>query len=183
MEIIFARIWWGVIIILSALFLIITGILKANFPFFRIVMAAFIIYVGIRLIGGSYTSKNTIDGADKETTVFAYHSVFSSSIESGEKFNVIFGKQIIDLHDIDPPPPKNIELEINAVFSRQKIRISPSQNIRIDLSSAISLTEFPNGNSIALGEYIYNPAHYDPDSNSINIKVNAAFSSLTIEQF
>jgi len=159
--------FWGAIIILLGLSIILKSIFNIDIPFFRIIVGIIIIAVGIKLITSSFAEKPKNIKIDTE------------SIKEGNEYNVIFGKSIIDLSKIDTDQRSTI-IEINTIFGTTNLYIKKEQNIRIIVDVAFGYVTFPDSSGISFGNRIYDNNNYNNTENYIIIKTNTTFGTLNI---
>lgn len=157
MGFIFTGLFWGSILILLGLSVILKAVFHINVPVFRLAFGFLIIYFGIRvLVGGHFgrVSNNTVLFEESRVEMTA----------TGDEYNVIFGKGVIDATG-RPQNQKARNVEINTVFGHSTVKISSSVPTIVKVSAAFGGARLPDGTMISFGEYTYrNKAAQDTDA-------------------
>ena len=136
-------IFWGIIIILFGVNILLRTIFNINIPFSRILIGILIILFGISFILGSKpTTKNN-------SSVFNSAKFDTTDIKNNYK--TIFGNSIIDLSELSDTNEINKTIKVKNVFSSTIIYVSPELNLNIKGSSAFGMISFPDLNNIYFG--------------------------------
>ncbi|MDH5683257.1 MAG: hypothetical protein OEZ20_02195 [candidate division WOR-3 bacterium] len=172
MGFIFSGIFWGVIIVIIGLSIILNVIFGIRIPIFRIIIALFLIWLGITLLtGGSFWSKN------KNKAVFEEKRI--DSITPHGKYDIVFGKGVIDLSKI-VLEDKIFNVEVNTVFASGTIEIDPKIPAKIIVNSIFAGARMPDGNTIAFGQYTYKSDSLKEDTSYLRVDAQVVFGSLQI---
>jgi len=172
MSFVFSGLFWGAIVVLIGLTIILNGVLGVRIPIIRIVLGLLLIYWGISLLLG--LSFRRASGA----TVFSETELKSS--ESSGKQDVVFGKTTIDLTGIQLKPGVN-RYEVNTVFGASVIRLSPATPAKVVVSSAFGGVRMPDGSNIAFGESTWRSPTFKEDSAYLYVKVAVVFGGTEIQ--
>jgi len=171
MKLLFSTgVFWGIIIILFGINILLKTIFNINIPFFRILVGILIILFGISFILGSKASiKN-------HTSVF--NSVKFDTSEIKSNYETIFGNSIIDLSKLSDVNELKKTIKINNVFSNTIIYVSPEINLNIKGSSVFGMISFPDLNNIYFGS---TSKIIDKNSDNIlNIDIDNVFGRVSI---
>jgi predicted membrane protein len=176
MGFIFSGVFWGSILILLGLSVIIRIVFNVHIPLFRIVFALIIIYFGIRvLVGGAWCrgncNSNTIVFNDAKTEV---------NTDSNE-YKIIFGKGVVNLTDSSLASQKK-KIRVTTVFGSGEIRINPGVPAIVRVNSAFAGAKMPDGNIISFGEYIYKTKSYSDKADFVRIDATVVFGGLEISE-
>ena len=172
MGFIFSGVFWGIIIVIIGLSIILNVIFGVHIPLFRIVFALFLIWLGITLLtGGSFWSK------DKNKAIFEEKRI--DAIKKASKYDVVFGKGVIDLSNIILED-KVFKVEINTVFASNTIEIDPKMPAKIIVNSVFAGARMPDGNTIAFGQYTYKSDSLKEDTSYLQVQANVVFGGLQI---
>ncbi len=176
MDFLFSRLFWGGIIILFGLSIILNAVFKINIPLFKIVLALFIIYFGVNMLLGSFKSKSE---TGKATDVFSSSSIKVDPTSLNNEYSVVFGSQTIDLTEITDGADRNVE--INTVFGSQKVYINENAKVRVKASSVFGSVTLPDNNSVSFGDYTYSQQPETTLSAGVLfIEANAVFGDIKI---
>lgn len=180
-------IFFGLIVALAGVNMILRAIFHISIPFFRILIGILFIYVGISFLIHKpmffrYKSVSGYDGHSKYDMLFTsskfdFATVDTSSSANTFEINTLFSTSTIDLTSIENQ--SNVKtVEINTIFGQSTIYILENAKINIYGSSAFGESILPNNERVAFGEIV----RKNTDTNStIDIKVNSIFGQSKIE--
>jgi len=148
-----SSIFWGIILILIGLSLILRVAFNVDFPFFKFLLALFLIYLGIRIfIGKDFRLFSDVN--DEHTVIFSQRTV--TSVENGKEYNVIFGNGIFDLRNFEVTGDEEVTVKVNTVFGSSEVLINDSIPLEIKANTVFAGSKMPDGNMSAFGEARYN---------------------------
>lgn len=134
----------GLLIIVFGLSMIINQIFKIDFPFFRLIFACLIIYIGFKILLGSFGVK--INSDDKNSNVFSNKNITIESISKKESFNVIFGSSSVNLNSATML--ENVaHVELNAIFGEMKVVLPKDCKIEFKSNGVFGSINTPQINS------------------------------------
>ncbi|MEO0075089.1 MAG: LiaF domain-containing protein [candidate division WOR-3 bacterium] len=139
-------VFWGVLIIIIGILILIRVIFGINIPIFSLIIGLLLIYLGIRIISGATCCRRP------KTIIFEERNIEGTPAEN--KYDVVFGKSLIDLSGIELKSGVT-KVDINIVFGSATIKVNPSQPIKIRASSVFGSARLPDGNMTAFGDYTY----------------------------
>jgi hypothetical protein len=143
-------IFFGILLILFGLSLILKVIFNVDIPLARIVVALFLIYLGVRLFIGKDFGLISHHG-DQNTIVFGQRTFHH--IEDDMEYNVIFGKGIIDLRDVHPADSQEISIRLNTIFGSSDVLYGDSIPLKVRATSAFAGTRLPDGRTESFGTF------------------------------
>lgn len=162
----------GCLLILIGTITLINIIFHIHIPIFRIVIAALLVYFGIKMLVGTsrteryyYSSSCTTQGICTEKNVIQY--------------NVLFNKQVIDLTTTNTLA-KNMLIEINTSFGESIVLLDTTKPIRIEGSAAFGSMELLDKTVISFGNHTYQTPTYESGAEPIHIKAKVAFGKCII---
>jgi len=165
--------FWGIIIILLGVSMVLRYVFNIHFPIFRIVFACFLIFWGVKMLMGSF-------GYSK---YYNYNStVFSESRhhynKSDNSYNVVFGRGQLDLRNVKVE--KNQRIEVNSVFGSYVIFINDSVPVKIISTVAFGNISTPDDNQDSFGKHSYQSSNFSDESPHILIDANVVFGDLKV---
>lgn len=172
MGFIFSGIFWGVIIVLIGLSILLNVVFGIRFPFFRIAFALFLIWLGITLLTGRSTWTR-----EKNKAIFEEKRI--DSITPQTKYDIIFAKGVVDLSKVKLEE-KVFKVEVNTVFGSGTIEIDPNLPTKIVVNSVFAGASMPDGNTIAFGQYIYKSDSLKEDTSYLLVNARVVFGGLEI---
>ena len=174
MDFLFSGLFWGIVIMLLGLSVIVRVVFHIHIPIFQIIIGLIIIYIGLSIMLHSFGMKGVWH---KEKAVFNEATVKDTA---GKEYNSIFGKLNIDLSTVDISKG-SVKKEINTVFGASFIKISSKMAVKIIANAVFGGVRLPDGGTAAFGTYVYKSPSYDEKKNSLVIELNTVFGGTEIE--
>ena len=169
MGFIFSGVFWGVIVVLLGLSIILNVATGVKIPFFRIFFGLLLIYWGISLLAGSRFHRSG-------STIFSDSEIRATA---AGKQDVIFGRGIIDLSGVVLKQGVN-RYEVNTVFGASVIKLDPAMPVKVIASSAFAGVKMPDGGNIAFGETTYRSLNLREDSTYLLVKTSVVFGGVEV---
>lgn len=167
--------FWGIVLILLGMGIILRITFNIDIPVFKILVALFLIYLGLRIIRGGGGMSHSRQR--KEDVVFT-ENIYKDAGDEDKEYNVIFGKGVYDLRNVNLN--RKVNVEINALFGGAEIRLRKDMPYRIKVDSVFGGANLPDGNTTVLGTSRFQSENYHPDHPFINIKVSVVFGGLEV---
>jgi hypothetical protein len=178
MGFLFNQVFWGVLLILMGIAVIIKVVFQVNIPLGRLFFAFILIYVGLWfLLGGKFGWQSQIHG----NTVVFNESQVNITQPSAEEYNVIFGKGIMDLTGVILNKEGVTRLKVNTIFGSGVLKLNPDIPTKIVFDSPFASVQLPDGNNITFGSnYSYTTKSYQENQGYLLIKADVVFGSLEV---
>ncbi len=171
MNFIWSGLFWGIILVLLGLSVILKSLLNIDIPVFKIVFAVILIYLGIRILtGSSLKTKNTI----------IFNRTRLSSQTDKDEVNIIFGSGLVDLRDL-VDLKENTNREINIIFGSGRVILPENTSLLIKSDTVFGESRFPDGKTDFFGEYKYKNK-FEEDGPTLFLEINVVFGSLVVEE-
>jgi len=170
-----AAIFWGSILIVIGIALLIKVVFNVDFPIFKVLVAFLFFYLGIRILLGSFGLFNFHTGPNE--VVFG-EKLYSAPFEHSE-YNVIFSKGMFDFRNVDLSKGSQ-SYKVSTVFGGSQIKINKDMPVRIVADAVFAGAELPDGNTAVFGNSTYTSSSYNPDSANLNIKVDVVFGGVQV---
>jgi hypothetical protein len=171
MDFIFSGLFWGVIIILLGLSVILNAAFHIHIPLFRIIIGLILIYFGIKFIAGpswhGKTPGNMVLFSDSKVTM---------NDDKGE-INVLFSRATIDT------AAAANGAKINTIFGASTIKVSKDIPTIISIETAFGGVRMPDGNTVSFGNYTYKNKACETAADSVprkTIKLDVVFGGAEI---
>ena len=172
-----AAVFWGSLLILLGIILVIKVVFNVDFPVIKVLVAAFFVFLGIRILFGSFgmfqikTGPNDVLFSERH-----YHAPFDQP-----EYNVVFGKGVFDFTNVDlSEGSKNVK--IGTVFAGTVIKISKDMPVEIAADAVFAGAELPGGNTAVFGSATYVTDNYQSDSTHLRIKLDVVFGGVQVIQ-
>jgi predicted membrane protein len=171
--------FWGIILIIIGISLIVKVVFKIDFPIMKVLVAFFFIYMGIKILAGNFGFLKIKTGPND---VIFSESTFVHELNLPAEQNVVFGRGVFDFRNLrESSLPA--EIHINTVFGNSEILIRKTMPVIIKVDAAFAGATLPNDNSTVLGSANYQSANFDETKPHLTIKTDAVFSSVKIKAY
>ena len=174
-----AGLFWGILLILIGIGIVIRVVFNINFPIVKFVIAFFFIFIGIKLLVGNFNI--TGNNSDGETTIFSESKIYGTN-DTYKEYNVIFGGTVIDLRDIDLSKGSK-EIKLNTIFAGSVLKVNEEVPIKIKAEAAFANVNLPNGNTTAFGTAKYESETFSKDTNYLYVKVDVVFGDFKVRTY
>lgn len=171
--------FWGIFFIAFGLIMVIEHFFPIHIPIFKILIATLFVYIGLKILFGSFGSNIEISKVSSENQSLFSTTTFKFS-PSLKEYQVVFGKGTLDLTQADVSQT-SIEIQFNTVFGDSEIIVNNKMPIRIESNTAFGSTRYPNKDITAFGKYIYTSDSYKEGQAHLQINSNVVFGSLHIK--
>ncbi len=163
--------FWGTVIIIVGLLIILNAALGIKLPIFRILLGVLFLYLGIKIIVG-------ISG---RRTYCQRVKIYKEVTKDTKEYSIVFSNQKLDFSQLKPQAGRT-DIEVNVAFGGAEIKIDPAQPVKIKASVAFGAANFPDGTTTGFGEYTYMTPSYQEGTtlDYLYIKLNTAFGNATI---
>ncbi|MCF7792543.1 MAG: hypothetical protein K9N09_01295 [Candidatus Cloacimonetes bacterium] len=173
MHFVFSGVFWGLVLVLLGLSMIIKIVFKIDLPIIRIVFAVILIYWGLKLLFGlSFSIKKDND--------VVFNNADIEHVQAGKEYNVIFGKSNIDLRDFDLQN-ETAKVEINVIFGNGVIYLNPDIPARIKIDAVFAEAKLPKKTVSVFGDFIYDTPGYVEGEPYLLLNVDVVFGNAIIE--
>lgn len=172
MRFLSSGIFWGFIVILFGVGILLKSVFHVNIPFFKILIGIIVILFGVSIIF------NAINSTRRNNTVFREYNFNFGTIE--KEYNIVFSKGVFDFTNFNFSNYNGEFIKINSAFSKSEIYLSRNFEYEIRADSVFGVVRLPNGESVSFG----NIARLENAENSglkrINLHVSSVFSETKI---
>jgi len=173
-----ASFFWGILLVIIGLSIIIKVVFQIDIPVFRLIIAFLFIYIGVKVLTGNFHRNND----NHQSDVIFGNSKFSFKDQTPSEQNIVFGRSIIDLRQVDSTKLP-AQMEINIVFGAAEIILPENVQIQIKVDAVFSGTTLPNNNTSAFGTTYYETPGFETGKPCLFLKINVVFSGATIRIF
>ena len=171
MRFLSSGIFWGFIIILFGIVILIKTVFHINIPFFRILIGILIILFGISFIVGAVSQR-------KSEAMFRDYNFNSGTIQ--KEYNIVFSKASMDVANFDFSNYNGEFIKINSVFSSAEIYLSRDFQYEIRAESAFGSVILPNGENVSFKNIARVENAENGELKRINLHVVSVFGEAKI---
>ncbi len=164
--------FWGGVIVLWGISVIVQAVFHVNIPVFRIVFGTVLIALGVQLITGRpWGWKNDHAAAFTETA-------FTGAAKDG--YNVAFGRGEIDLTGTSTGKA-GLRTTVNVAFGSGRITVGEKQPVRVHANVAFGQATAPDSSSATFGQLRWeSPSAKGKKDGVVEIRANVAFGGLEV---
>jgi predicted membrane protein len=170
-----AGLFWGALLLLLGIALIIKVVFNVDFPVFKVIIGVFFIFIGLKVLFGRVLIPEGKIGP--EETIFS-ERVYNAP-ESGKEYSVIFGKGVYDFTNVDLSKG-DVKVVVNTVFGGSEIRILRDMPVRIEADAVFAGAELPDGNTAVFGSTVYESDTFSRDTSALYIKSSTVFGGTQV---
>lgn len=170
--------FWGLLLIVIGLSFIFRIVFNVDFPLFKIILAFLFIFLGLRLLFGSFGVVN-IRGGDNDV-IFGEKRY--DHFENNKEYSVIFGKGVFDFRDVDLEYGTK-KIKVSTIFGGSEVKISRELPVRIRVDAAFAGAEMPNGNSAVFGNTSYESPDFDSKKPFLDLKIDVVFGGVEVRLY
>jgi predicted membrane protein len=170
--------FWGLLLVILGLSLILRIVFNIDFPLFKIFIAFLLIFFGLKMLFGTFrgpsieTSENDVVFGEKRF----------NNPENNRDYSVVFGKGVFDFRDFDLKGEKQ-KIKISTVFGASIVKINKNMPVKIKVESAFAGADLPNGNSAAFGSTTYISPDFDAGKPNLEIKLEVVFGGCEVRTY
>lgn len=168
-------IFWGIVLILLGISVIIKVAFNVDIHLFRILFAVLFIAVGVEILLNGQGWKGAFNSG--QGILFGEGRLKWDTARQKNEYNVLFGKGDIDLTEV-PLTNGKAELELNTIFGASFVTLNESLPVRITVDSAFAGAIMPDGSTVAFGSQEYKTPAYGKTTNSLEIRAHVVFGSI-----
>ena len=172
MPFLFSGLFWGVMLVLFGISMILKAMFHFDIPIFRIIFALIIIYFGVKLLLGRHAFKG-----DNNYSMFRSSDVTMS--EDGGEYDVIFRQSNIDLSNIDISESSK-KVEVNVVFGSGNLLIDPAKPMKLNISTVFADCKLPHRSINFFGDSNYTTSSYVEGENYILLNIDVVFGNAIV---
>jgi len=170
MGFLFSGIFWGGVLVLLGISIIIKVAIHIAIPVVRIVVALVLIYLGVRLLFGSFGCQGPFRiRCDKKVSV--------SVSRDGRSYKNVFGDETVDLTEIDLKG-KDVTVDIETVFGNTLVKIDPRIPTEFSLEAIFGNASVPGSDSVNFGSRNFGNDSLKKEKPHLKIRAKAVFGNI-----
>ena len=171
MRFLSSGIFWGFIVILFGVGILLKSVFHVNIPFFKILIGIIVILFGVSIIFNAINSR-------RNNTVFGEYNFNFGTIE--KEYNIVFSKGVFDFTNFNFSNYNGEFIKINSAFSKSEIYLSRNFEYEIRANSVFGVVSLPNGESVSFGNIARLENAENSELKRINLHVSSVFSETKI---
>jgi hypothetical protein len=164
--------FWGVIIILFGISILLREVFHVHIPFFKIIIGLLFIYWGVRMIAGGIWRR------PGSTAIFGESGMQYDSRQ--DDYDIVFGSGTIDLFKMETPV-HNRKVEVSVVFGSGTLIINDSIPMKIEMNSVFGSSVLQDRRINAFGKTYNTTSAYVEGQPYVLLETNVVFGRLDIK--
>ncbi|MBW6516491.1 MAG: cell wall-active antibiotics response protein [Candidatus Cloacimonetes bacterium] len=173
MNILSSGVFWGMLLILVGLSIIIKIIFQIDIPVFRIIIGVLLIYFGMQIIFGSnFLYRRRVSQRRQEGTFREYNLQ-----RGGNEFNVIFGRSKIDLTDRRELKSDEFVV-VNVIFGSALVYIDPAIPMQIEVNTVFGDASLPDKKFAVIGQEKFRTGDENYNGKILYLEISSIFGSV-----
>ena len=173
MGFLFSGFFWGGVLILFGVSLILNVAFGVRIPFARIFFALLFIYIGLSILFGSRLRHR------RHLKATAFGSAAVSNIKPHDKYDFVFGTGDVDLRNV-VLQDSVFKVEVNTVFGNTEVKLNPGIPTRVITNSAFGEARTPDGNSVAFGQHTYQNKCFSDTAGYLLVNASVVFGRVEV---
>jgi predicted membrane protein len=177
--------FWGIMLFAIGTLIIIQQIFNIDLPIIRILFGVFVMYLGAKLIFGSFgisiSGFNNSSKVTDSSVLFAEADFKSKSENNGlnKKYSTVFGQANLDLSELNDTDLKE-EIKIENVFGKTYIKTKSGIPISADVSVAFGSVKVRDQKLNAFGEMNFRSPNFNESQPYLKLKIECAFGEVIV---
>ncbi|MCK4345403.1 MAG: hypothetical protein KAX05_08960 [Bacteroidales bacterium] len=171
--------FFGLFLILLGFALIIKYVFDLDIPVVRILIALLLVFIGIRMLLGKSVFQRI--HVNKNDVIFS-ESRFEGKDMNKNEYNVIFGKSVFDLRDLDSIKLHRT-IEFNTIFGATLVKINQELPVKIIAEGVFGSARLPGRTTAVFGKTEYTTKTFDPEKEYLLIKADVVFGDFELRTY
>jgi predicted membrane protein len=174
--------FWGVFLVLLGLSMILDHVFGISFPIIRVLVALFIISLGIKVLFGSFPHNWVFKKVRTEREAIFSKSDFRFSADDSKRqgeYNTVFGESILDLRDSPELHELDHTLRLNVAFGTMNVILPPDLPYTIEASTAFGNIDVADDSISFFGSSTFR-SPFQGEAKPVRFKANVVFGNLSI---
>ncbi len=170
-------VFWGSILILWGISVIIETAFHVHIPLFRIVFAFVVIYIGVRILAGVSWWPGRASVTTETEAIFGNAKFGGKELKND--YSIVFGHGDVDLTEAEVGKDGN-RVGVHTVFGHSIIRVNPKTPVRVTGTAAFGEVVTPDGSRAAFGETTWESPAVKPGGKVLEVRAEAVFGKVEI---
>ena len=178
--------FWAVLFISVGIILLIQTVFKIELPIMRILIGVFLIYMGFKVIAGSFGHRMSYFRVNKISTdtesIFSQNDmkVKKADGQINRKFSTVFGNSNLDLRGLGIEDLSQ-EIKIDNAFGRTNVLTDSATPIKAHVDTGFASVTIRGQKISSFGEADFKTPDYSSDKPALKLDIDAAFGEVVVE--
>lgn len=181
------KMFWGFFFLAIGILIIIQHVFNIHVPFLKVLFGLFLIYIGTRVIFGSFGvhwNGLRLNEIQTSTQAIFSESEFKTYDKNNEnlnsKYTTAFGNSRLNLENLTIEDLKK-PLHITNAFGKTYIKTNPNNAIKAQISVGFGSVKIRGQKLGSLGEIDYQSPNYKAETPYLELYIDNAFGEVEID--
>ena len=162
---------WGTILVVLGLSLILKSLFHITIPLLRPFTGCVMIYLGLSIMMDPFN-----ESVDKKTVIFGKSILQAHEVVN--TYNITFATGVVDLSAMQITQPKNIT--VNTVFGSGELILNPAIPTKVTVNALCARAALPDETLVSFGRNTYKTA--DGREPLLTIHLNVVFGNVDVKE-
>lgn len=178
--------FWAVLFISVGVILLIQTVFKIELPVLRILFGIFLIYMGLKIIFGSFGHRMSYFKVHKISSdtesIFTQNDMKAKSSDGvvNRKFSTVFGSSSLDLRGLSAEELSQ-EIKIDNAFGRTVVLTDSATPVKAKVDTGFASVTIRGQKIASFGEADFQTPDYSSDKPALKLNIDAAFGEVVVE--
>jgi predicted membrane protein len=176
--------FWAILFITIGVIILVQTVLGIDLPILRILFGVFLIYIGIKMIFGSFGIRLHGEGWKFTKHVTDNEIIFSEAkfkdSENNKHFTTVFGKSHLDTTDLNEATLQKT-IHIDTVFGKTIVRTNPELPVIVRAAVVFGSVKLRGQSQNFIGEGTISTPNWSEAKPHLSLNVNTVFGEVDIQ--
>lgn len=178
--------FWAVLFISVGVILLVQTVFKIDLPVMRILFGVFLIYMGLKVIFGSFGQRMSyfkVHTVSSDTeSIFTQNNMKAKGSDGqiNKKFSTVFGSSKLDLRGLSAEELSH-EIKIDSAFGRTQVLTDSNTPIKAEIDTGFAGVTIRGQKISSFGETFFQTSDYSVDKPALKLNIDAAFGEVIVE--
>ncbi len=169
----------GALVVLAGISILLEALFHIRVPLVRSGISLVLIFAGVKLLISAWRPR--AETSSSGIAVMGDQRFTPSRHDGKLKYDVVFGRGLIDLTAL-PPPTGEVSVEVNVVFGAASIRVDPRWSVEVDGNSAFAAVRMPDLTSANFGGVHYRSKGKAEAAPTVRLLLNCVFGACDVQE-
>ncbi|MBL7689099.1 MAG: hypothetical protein JNJ49_13780 [Bdellovibrionaceae bacterium] len=177
--------FWGLFFVTVGILLVVQTVLKIDLPIARILFGLVVIYIGVKMVLGSFGIN--LNGFRVDQIATSNEAVFTEVEFSAKKdattlnkeFSTVFGNSKLDLTGLTADDYKH-GFEVSTVFGKTEIKTPADLPLVVETNAVLGSVKVRGEKTGSMGNGVFKTPGFEADKPHVRIEANSVFGEIEI---
>lgn len=177
--------FWGCLFLAIGVLIILQQVLRIDLPIIKILFGLFLVYLGLRVIFGSFGMRfagSSVERISTPTEAVFTDSSFRARGDDGKlnrEFSTAFGSSSLDLSELKTEELTQV-FKVQSAFGSTQVKTNTAHQIRAKISTGFGSVVVRGQRTGAFGEVDYLSPGFTEGQPTLNLEIDCAFGQIEV---